>query len=62
MTITERLVIKELVESLNKSTETSWTSGYLNDWIDWAKKMKAVIQTSTPILEKLSSEENPIQE
>jgi hypothetical protein len=55
---TEKIVLKQISQSLKKSTETNWTSGYLDVWSDWALKMKNVINTSVPIIDALILDEN----
>jgi hypothetical protein len=58
MKTTEKLVLKEVVTNLRKSTETNWTRGDSEDWNIWARSMKTVISTSVRIIDSLISEEN----
>jgi|WetSurMetagenome_2_1015567.scaffolds.fasta_scaffold745571_2 hypothetical protein len=43
-------VIQKIVENLDNSTKTTWTSGYLDDWSAYAKKMKAEIVDAINLL------------
>ena len=61
MTKTEKLVLKNLINSLNESTVTTWESGYMEEWSTWARKMRDTIKTSTSVLDALVSDENPEQ-
>ena len=58
MTLTERLVLKELANSLANSTGRNWTYGDVTNWSDYAKQMASVIETVVPVLEKLTGKEN----
>jgi len=58
MTLTERLILKELSNSLANSVGRNWTYGDIDSWSDYAKHMASVIETVIPILEKLTSDEN----
>jgi hypothetical protein len=56
-------IIENCVNSLMESTESGFSSGYVSDWAEWAKRMKSVINIITPQLESiannLSSKETP---
>lgn len=54
-------ILNNIATQLEQSTNTGWTSGYLDDWADHAKKMKQMIKTTVPLLkivtENLSKKE-----
>ena len=54
MNATERIVLIELTKSLSDSQ----TKKFSTDWYDYANKMRNVINTVVPVLNKLVSEEN----
>ena len=58
MNSTERIVLKELTKSLVESTETSWDYGDVEQWAKFARRMRDVIETVTPVMEKLTSDIN----
>jgi hypothetical protein len=62
MTTTERLVLRELTKSLSESAEKNFTVGDVDKWYDFAQRMKSVIETTVPILDRLTGDDNPIQE
>jgi hypothetical protein len=55
MNATEKAVLTNLTKDLRKSTITEWESGDLDDWADYAKVMKTVINTSSSTMEALLS-------
>jgi len=52
---TQKQIIKNIVDSLNESTRTSWTSGNLDQWTTYGRRMKDTIQSVTPILSTIST-------
>ena len=58
MNNTERIVLKELTKSLVESTETNWSYGDIEEWSKFARRMRSVIETVTPVMEKLTSDAN----
>lgn len=43
-------VIQKIVENLEVSTKKDWEMGYIDDWAEHAKKMKAQIKASVNLL------------
>jgi adenylosuccinate lyase len=48
-------IINGVIKTLESSTRTSWTSGDLDDWSNYAKRMKESIFTNTEVLKHLAS-------
>ena len=53
MNATEKIILKQIIENLEISTKTKWTSGYLDDWTEYAKKMHHAIRNNNNILKSL---------
>ena len=60
MNVTERLVLEEIKKSLSRASDKGFTYGDIEEWSKYARKMQNVINTVTPILDKLVSEENSV--
>ncbi len=60
MNVTERLVLDEIKKSLSKASDKNFTYGDIEEWAKYARKMQSVINTVTPILDKLVSDENNV--
>lgn len=52
-TLSEKEAMLSLINSLQKSMETSWSYGEHNEWVCWARKMRDTINTATPCLKQL---------
>lgn len=53
MTQIEKDIIEAVIENLDDSTYTSWESGDLQKWVDYARKEKAAIRQSIKVLQTL---------
>lgn len=53
MTSTEKSVLKKTMEGLKKSSIVTWKEGNINDWAEWANRMRNTINTSSLIIEGL---------
>lgn len=51
---TQKQILRDIANSLDKSTTTSWDRGDLEDWTTYARKMKNVIKTITLILNTIA--------
>ena len=52
----EKAILEKLKTSLVESTKTKWNSGYLEDWVEYAKKMKNTVLNSISVMEALLNE------
>lgn len=59
MNKSEKLILKSVVDSLEKTTNAGWETGYLDDWSTWARKMQRTIITSVPVMNAMMSDEIP---
>lgn len=48
--------IRIISKRLTDSVYTSWSSGYLDDFRDWAFKMRGAINNTAPILDNIAGE------
>jgi hypothetical protein len=55
MTETEKVILSKISKSLKNSAISTWTSGDLDQWADYAKEMKNTIKNSTDIIDGLLS-------
>ena len=53
MTKQEIASLKAIVENLRNSTKVSWTNGGMDEWVPWAKSMRAEIRSSSKIIEAM---------
>ena len=53
MTKSEQATMAAMSKSLRNSIKTDWSSGDLNDWAEYAKKMKARIYMATDVINEL---------
>ena len=53
MTKQEIKLIEAIIDNLIKSTKTSWSSGGLHEWADYAKEMKLAILHNMQTLKSL---------
>lgn len=51
----QKEIIENCSRSLKKSTDSGFSSGYLDDWSEWAKRMRNVINVVLPQLESVSN-------
>lgn len=49
-------IVKSVIKNLKDSTKVSWSYGDLQDWTDWAKKMRGSIKNNVSVLETLLEE------
>lgn len=65
MTKSEQATMAAMSKSLRNSAITEWDRGDLNDWADYAKKMKARIWMASDVINELcklpSEDEAPIE-
>lgn len=54
---TERDVLKGIISSLKESTESNLYPGDLNQWVQYANKMKFTINALIPVLEIMSEKD-----
>ncbi len=60
MTPLEKNILKTIKKNLLLSTQTSWKSGNLDDWSEFAERMKNSIMESANLFDTLiSDDENP---
>ena len=55
MTKSEQATLKAMASSLKKSTQTSWSSGDVNDFKNWASVMRSRINMACEIIDELCS-------
>lgn len=55
MNPTEKIVLKQLSQTLHNSTATKWNTGYLDDWTAHARKMHHAIDASVSVIDGLLS-------
>ena len=53
MTSLEKDLLIRLRDTLSKSTEVEWEIGDLEDWSDWARKMKNNIKTACVVFDAM---------
>lgn len=64
MNATEKVVVNTVIVNLENSTNVSWDeSGDLQDWVDYARKMRHAILNNSSILRSMLAvpEPNPEQ-
>lgn len=49
----EKKIVETVVNNLHITRGTSWSSGDLDQWSKWAKRMQAAIDNNVPILRTL---------
>jgi hypothetical protein len=54
MNPTEKAILKKVIQNLDGCTRVGWSQGDINDWTDWAKKMRTTIQNNVPVLQGLT--------
>ena len=54
----EKNVVASVVENLSISTQTSWSSGEVEVWAKWARRMRDTIQASNRTLRGLLETED----
>jgi hypothetical protein len=52
---TEKQILLDVVSSLHSSTFTTWSTGTLDDWIIYAKKMRITIDSVVPIIRTIAN-------
>lgn len=52
---TQKQIIRDIANTLDKSTITTWDRGDLEDWTTYGRRMKNVIKTTTPILNTIAN-------
>lgn len=61
---TEKQVIIDCLDKLKKSTDAGFSSGFLDDFRDWASKMRSAINYSVPtirtIVEGVDTDKSPV--
>lgn len=62
MTDIERNLLENIKKNLLNSINKDWGVGDVDDWYDYAHKMKHAIENSVPILETLISKEKNTEE
>ena len=61
MNNTEKIVLRSIIKRLSEVSNAPWNpdiGGDIEDWADWAKRMKATILSINTILEDLSEEDS----
>lgn len=53
MTRTELAALKTISQNLMKCTKTSWETGDLNKWVEWAKLMRSQVRSSADLINAL---------
>lgn len=48
-------IINNCVKLLSNSTNSGFTSGYLDDWTEWARRMRRTIENVVPQLQSVSN-------
>ena len=48
-------IINGVIKTLNNSSQTSWSSGDLNQWADHAKRMRESIYNNVEVLKNLAN-------
>ena len=59
---TEKEILKNVSNELEASTKTSWSSGGIEEYSSWARKMRTTIQTVVPILRTIANAEDKPKE
>ncbi|MDD5649123.1 MAG: hypothetical protein PHF86_01710 [Candidatus Nanoarchaeia archaeon] len=62
MEVTEKKILLSGIDLLKKSTLVSWSHGDIEDWADWAKRMKTTINTFIGMAKPLTENEIPDEE
>jgi len=52
----EKAILQKLKTSLAESTKHSWETGYFEDWVEHAKKMKNTILNSISVMDAMLNE------
>lgn len=53
MTTQERKVLTKICNRLRRVSRVDWETGNVNDWADWAKRMRDTIRSTYDTLEGL---------
>ena len=53
MNATEKAILKTTIENLENSAQTSWTRGELQEWVEWARRMRDTIMNNTSIINSM---------
>lgn len=53
MNTTEKAVLTTAVRNLENSAQTSWTRGELEEWVEWARRMRDTIMNNTSIIKSM---------
>ena len=53
MNATEKAVLITAIGNLENSAQTSWTRGELEQWVEWARRMRDTIMNNTSIIKSM---------
>jgi hypothetical protein len=60
MTQLEKKILLDIIQRLESVSVVQWRTGYLDDWSEWAQRMRDTIRSVSPMMRTLTGSTDEI--